>query len=345
MKYLLRKTLNSLTLLSVLAVLFFGSNQALATSTSSSLNNVVFGDSETTGQTQTPGIQDVTNTDHFYGSNRYETAALISQRGWSRSDTVVLVRGDEFTDAIAAVPLAHKLDAPMLVNGSDVLNDETKQEIERLGAKEVIIIGGYLSINQDVEQQIKALGVAVDRINGSTRYDTAKIIAEQLGNNHDEAIVINVNAFTDGIAIAPYAAREGIPILFTEKDYIPKETKDILDQVKSTTVLGGYLVISDDILRQMPAPNQIAGATVYSTTDMVIKLFNSSRNQAYVVSRDSFADGMTASVLAAKNDESIIFSNANQLLDVPRQTMNLFDNITIIGGPFSPDLVEEIRNR
>ncbi|MBO1913294.1 cell wall-binding repeat-containing protein, partial [Microvirga sp. 3-52] len=52
------------------------------------------------------------------GKDRYLTAIEISQQGWTKSDKVVLARGDGFADALAGVPLAHELNAPILLTVS-----------------------------------------------------------------------------------------------------------------------------------------------------------------------------------------------------------------------------------
>ena len=48
------------------------------------------------------------------GVDRYRTAVAISQEGWKSSDYAILVRGDDFADALCAGPLAGKYDAPIL---------------------------------------------------------------------------------------------------------------------------------------------------------------------------------------------------------------------------------------
>ncbi len=300
-----------------------------------------------TGYVASSYLVEGSNTDRLYGQTRYETAAMISQEGWSQSDTVVLVRGDDFPDALAGAPLAYDLDAPMLVTRTDSLRKETKSEIQRLGAKNVVILGGHLAIDESVEKELDEMGLNVDRIDGPTRFDTARMIADRLGGNHQEAIVINVDAFADAMAIAPYAARNGVPILLTKRDSIPSQTKQLLDGTSKQIVLGGDLVISDSILNKMSNPEQLAGHTRYDTTDMIIKQFNEGRSHAYVVSGNDFVDGLTASVLAAKRDESIILTGKNTLPGVAKNSMNDFSRVTVVGGPIaiSEDVVSQIRNR
>src|SRR5699024_9075277 len=64
-------------------------------------------------------------TNRIEGELRYDTAIETSKAGWNKSDTVILSRGDEYADALAGVPLAYKLDAPILLTATDKLWDPT----------------------------------------------------------------------------------------------------------------------------------------------------------------------------------------------------------------------------
>ncbi|WP_249713502.1 cell wall-binding repeat-containing protein, partial [Bacillus cereus] len=58
------------------------------------------------------------------------------------------------------------------------------------------------------------------RISGKNRYDLSKNIAAEMGS-YDQAVVVTGVVYTDALAIAPYAAQNGYPILLTKKDSIP----------------------------------------------------------------------------------------------------------------------------
>ncbi len=286
--------------------------------------------------------------DRFYGPTRFATAVGLSQKGWHRANTVVLARGDEFPDALAGGPLAHHLNAPMLLTRSNRLDAETKKEIERLQAKNVVILGGNLAINANVEKELRDMGLTVDRIAGSTRFDTAKLIADRLGTSHSEVIVINVDAFADAMAIAPYAARNKVPILLTRRDSIPQVTRTVLDQADRTILIGGNLVISDSIARQMPNVRRFNGRTRYDTAAQIVRELHPSRNNAFLVSGLDFPDGLTASVLAAAHQgDAILLTDKYNLPNVTRNLMNEFSNVTMLGGPLaiSDNVVMTVRNR
>ena len=59
----------------------------------------------------------------------------------SKSDNVVIVNSSAIVDALSATPFAKMKNAPILLTGAENLNNETKKEITRLGAKNVYVIG------------------------------------------------------------------------------------------------------------------------------------------------------------------------------------------------------------
>ncbi|MBF1048887.1 MAG: cell wall-binding repeat-containing protein, partial [Peptostreptococcus sp.] len=114
------------------------------------------------------------------GQNRYDTAVKVSSDGWTESDTVFLVNGKAIADALTPTPLARLKSAPILLTEKDQLNDLTSREINRLKAKNIVIIGGNNSISKDLEDKLVASGKQVQRISGDDRKDTSKKIAEEV---------------------------------------------------------------------------------------------------------------------------------------------------------------------
>ena len=86
------------------------------------------------------------------GADIYETAVRISQETWETADTVVLAKGTDFPDALAGGPLVFKEIAPILLTKSEELTAVTKDEIIRLGARNVIYSTLY-SGTRDLTQE------------------------------------------------------------------------------------------------------------------------------------------------------------------------------------------------
>jgi putative cell wall-binding protein len=245
-----------------------------------------------------------------------------------------LARGDNFPDALAGTPLAYKLNAPILLTKSNELVEETKKELLRLDAKKIIILGGSSAITPGVENIIRDLGLEVERIAGTTRFETAKLIANRMGNSFSTVVVTNGYGFPDALAIAPYAARNGIPILLTEKTYIPGPTKTMLSGASNTIVVGGTAVVSNHILNLMPKAVRVSGATRYETAYKIGTKYNFSSSNGLVVNGHDFPDALTGSVLAAKLNAPLLLVNPTYL---PVETNNLmeekaFNQLSVLGG-------------
>ena len=111
------------------------------------------------------------------GADRYETAVQISKQGWKTADTVIIVRGDDFADALAAAPLAYKYDAPILLTRTNDLHASTIKEIKRLGATHAIIVGGTSAVSKTVYKSLSSSKLWVKRIDGANRFETAAAVA------------------------------------------------------------------------------------------------------------------------------------------------------------------------
>ena len=240
------------------------------------------------------------------GVSRYDTAVELSKEGWESSDTVVLARGDNYADALAGVPLAKKQDAPLLLTRTAKLPSETYEEIKRLGAKKVQVLGGTIAISDDVVKQLKSDGIEVERISGASRYETAAKIAEKFGKS-DSAIVVSGENFPDALSVASYAGSEGTPILLAREGSIPNATKAALVKMgaENSLIIGGTQAISEQAASELPNSFRIKGSNRYETSLEVAKYFGSPTDTVYIATGTAFADALAGGALAAKHDTGV----------------------------------------
>src|SRR5699024_8205345 len=114
------------------------------------------------------------------GKLRYDTAVEVSREGWAEADTVILAQGEEYADALTGAPLAHQLDAPVLLTPGDQLWPAAMDEIDRLNASNVVILGGTDAVSDRIANTLEAKGLTVERIFGSDRFETAEKIAMEI---------------------------------------------------------------------------------------------------------------------------------------------------------------------
>ncbi|MDO9463843.1 MAG: cell wall-binding repeat-containing protein, partial [bacterium] len=276
--------------------------------------------------------------DRIAGNNRYLTAVEVSKKGWpSSADTVLLARGDVFADALSAVPLAHSLNAPILLTQPERLPEETMKEIERLRPAKIYILGGTSAISSEVEDYLLYKGQEVERIGGVDRFETAVMIANRLApQGAITAVVVYGFNFPDALAAASYAAAAGMPILLTDTLQTPEATLDAINDldIQNVIVVGGTQVISNEVVKnQFPNAIRVWGGDRYETAVALAEHFQPSGDLVFIATGLDFADAITGAVLAAKQNRGMLLVGRS----APEVVKNYFlqkniQSATVLGG-------------
>lgn len=285
----------------------------------------------------------------FGGMNRYETSVNVSQNNFQKSEYVVLVSGENFPDAISAAPLAKKYNAPILITEGTNLNSNVDEEIKRLGAKNVFIVGGNGAVSQNIEEQLAALNIQVTRISGQDRYETSTKVAENIGTSNGVVLASGEN-FPDALSIASIAAAKQMPILLTQSKILPDSVKDYIsnNSISKSYVVGGTDVINDNVVKDLPNMKRLSGIDRYETNLNVINEFlgDFNFNNLYLAYGGDFPDALCGSAVAAKDFAPIVlvsksYTRAQSLI---RSKIDSIASLKILGGTFAmPDaLVQSI---
>ncbi|HJV16126.1 MAG TPA: cell wall-binding repeat-containing protein [Bacillales bacterium] len=323
----------------LLAATLFSAGDAMAAGISVKLVNYL-GNRTAVDFTTAGTFQVAGNNTRIAGADRFEVAYNVADNGWSKADNVILVNYQAFADALAAAPLAYQLNAPILLTRPDELSSDLVIKISELGATKVYIIGGTGSVSSFIEDNLKLQSLAVERIPGSNRYEVAQNVAAKIGNS-SSAILASGEVFSDALSIAPYAAKNGIPILLTSKNTLPSFTSAALAGKSSALVIGGTGSVSSNVYNQLnqQMPNQvrrISGANRYEVSANIIKdpSLNLNAQTVYLSSGDTFADALTGSVLAAKQNSPLLLTSRQQLSSEIKQAMidTKTENVNILGG-------------
>lgn len=263
---------------------------------------------------QTPRIKE----EKLIGKGRWETAIEISKKGWTTTKQAVIVNDNSIVDALAATPLAKSNDAPILLTGKDKLDERTKIELKRLGINKVYLIGGEAVLSQNIEKELKALNIQIDRINGKTREHTALEIANRLDKIKDVSEIAVVNGYkgiADAVSIAAAAAQNNIPIVLANSNSGVSVFNEFikLENIKTSYVIGGEAVVSKEIKDSLPNVNNIFGKNRNETNAKVIEKFYTNRylNNVYVAKdgikgEGQLIDALSVGVLASKNSSPVM---------------------------------------
>ncbi|MBP1536298.1 MAG: leucine-rich repeat protein [Ruminococcus sp.] len=300
-------------------------------------------------------------TQRLAGANRYATAVEISKAQFPSSKYVILAYALNSADALAGVPLAKKYNAPILLTATKSLPTETLEEIQRLEATDVIILGGTNAISNDVEKLLKDKGLNTKRIQGTSRFGTATAIADELNKAPEELFFVYAFNFADALSASTVAAINGSPIVYLKTNgSIDADTAKYLASVKGSVkrayVIGGSSVISDDMMNKAANAlglkvnkdvSRIWGKNRYQTCVEVNSKFKNvlTGNGICIAKGLDFPDALAGGVLAAFKGMPLFLAD-NVMIDAQTNYLKekSADSIYIFGaqGAVSDDLVQQI---
>ena len=293
------------------------------------------------------------------GSDRYDTAAKISKKGWNASSTVVIANGINEIEGIVSNPLAAVYNAPVLLAEKDRVSKYTTDELKRLSPSNIIIIGDKSSIGENTVSNIKkvAPSASIKRIEGSNIEELSVNIAKEIDSkaNVSKIYVAGENGAADALSVVSKAAEEKAPIIVTSKNSVNSSVKNWIksNSISSAYFLGKTAVISDNVIKEIDSVvsgnvsgNRIGGSDRNQTNARVIKALYPSEtcNPVFVAKNSPLVDAISVGVYAARTKSPIVI--AGNALD--SEQANILKNkktnsVFRIGGGISNDAYNKIR--
>jgi len=247
------------------------------------------------------------------GQDRIATSLAIAQQGWpTGAGTVFLAGYEDWPDALASIPLAFQDNAPVLLTYNDRLDPRLQTVLSDLQPSHIVVLGGNGVITDSLVQTLQQVApqATLERIGGQNRFATAALFAERLKSTSGQTILASGLNFADALAAAPFAARQGIPILLTNPDSLPAETQKAYTalRIQETYAIGGQGVISDSLLQTLENAQRYGGKDRYATAAVVNEqLMEGSTNGTYFVTNgEQFPDALSIAVLAARTGAPLL---------------------------------------
>ena len=259
----------------------------------------------TAGAAESP---DDVAVERYGGSDRYATSLLVAKavakEQGGKLDQVVLVSGENWTNAVLGAPLAGQLGGAVLATPPSHLRDEAAQFLRTAGVKRVRIIRAGTDVNAvstDVDDALLKLGIEIDRTSGPDHYSVAAHLASsmslrsapgKMGSLGRTVIVASGEVFADGLVASAFAARGPHPILLNPRNALRDDVRRALTSIEGlehVVLMGGEAALSGQVeasIRSLGLEvTRLAGATRFETARKAAEL---------VVGRygdDCFSDG------------------------------------------------------
>ncbi|MGY1550963.1 cell wall-binding repeat-containing protein [Microbacterium sp. A588] len=254
------------------------------------------------------------------GSDRYETAAAVSQAAFGDPKAVEVVfvtTGASFADSLSAGPVATVRNAPVLLAHNNGLPRATIDELRRLSPKEIVIVGGTGVISRSVGDQLKSYAATVTRTGGADRYDTSRLVVEQGFPNGTGTVYVTAGrTFADAVSGGALAAAKSAPLLLIDPALprLDAATKQTLGKLGASrlVVIGGQGALSSALAQEAAAvtgakPSRLGGADRYETSAVVAGEFGVI-DEVLLATGTDFPDAISAIPLAARRGAPVVLT-------------------------------------
>jgi hypothetical protein len=202
------------------------------------------------------------NTTRVGGADPVADAVAVARAVWpgveggARPKAVALVDQDDWRAGVAAAALvADPIGAPVLLSDGDELPAATSDALDALsptGAREagnaqVIRVGEVAEV--EGRRSIDVGGAGAAEI--AARIDA--LLSAARGRTSDRIVIAGSERPEFAIPAAGWAAKSGDPVLFTERDRLPRVTRTAIErhQQPKIYILGDAQVVSERVEREL----------------------------------------------------------------------------------------------
>lgn len=278
------------------------------------------------------------------GQGVYDTPVRISRTLLQKQKRVILASGESYPDALTATSLVEG-QYPVFFVKENSLPVMVGNEILRLEAEEVYILGGPNTISAKVEEEIMALkpSIRIKRLAGPTRYETAVEVAKERPRKN--AILVDGLGFPDALTAQGLAYIKDQALILTEPKGLPQASKIFLESIGYLDIGGGPNSVGPEVLEDLRAiglnpdktyqgPNRFATAAALAEEFVYMR---GEPNTIILASGDTYQNALASSILSQKYQAPTLLLGSK---GVDKATYNFLtkyresiDKIVFVGNP------------
>ena len=202
----------------------------------------------------------------LWGSGRVETSLAVQKALSGKSDTIVIVSGDSFPDALSIGPWCWSSVSPIVLCRAGVLSDAAINQIKAdRTITDIVIVGGTASVADNVLLQLGP-NYNYTRLGGTDRYDTSARVAEWVtGNGLDwtNPLLATGTNFPDALAGSALGGLWGSPLLLVSNSSLAmtQKVQAHIGAISQFTILGGESSLGSSAVSNMISGNVSGGGT------------------------------------------------------------------------------------
>lgn len=252
------------------------------------------------------------------GANRFDTVLSISKNFYPQGAGVAYIsNGNAYIDALVMAPLTSLEDGPLLLAGRDTYDPKLVKEIQRLGAKKLVLVGGENSLSPSLEQKLREeTGLETTRVSGKSRFDTSLVIGQSLAQEKEIKEIYLVNAFNEADAISAAGPSRALtrPLLLSYKDRLDPEVRDLIKDLglEKVYLVGGENSLSKDLEDQIRGlgleVTRLGGSNRYATSIRINEEAYATGEEIFMANGINPVDALAAGPLAGRQKRPLVLT-------------------------------------
>lgn len=234
------------------------------------------------------------------------------------SDTAVLVRDDDYPDALVAGPLAANYNAPILMTPTKQVPHRVVDALRTHGFTKVILVGNPGAISAGAASQLQNAGFQVQRLGGQDRYRTAGAVADHLlaarGRDKSDVYLATGVDYPDALSASSAAIKNVGVVLLTPRRTVDGTSQGWMNSAKAAKVVavGGPAVTAAE--RSVHLDEKQVGVDRYDTAEKVASAyFPPNPGRIAVATGKDFPDATLAASLTARTGSPLVLTRTDTL--------------------------------
>lgn len=234
------------------------------------------------------------------------------------SDTAVLVRDDDYPDALVAGPLAANYNAPILMTPTKQVPHRVVDALRTHGFTKVILVGNPGAISAGAASQLHNAGFQVQRLGGQDRYRTAGAVADHLlaarGQDKSDVYLATGVDYPDALSASSAAIKNVGVVLLTPRRTVDGTSQGWMNSAKAAKVVavGGPAVTAAE--RSVHLDEKQVGFDRYETAEKVASAyFPPNPGRIAVATGKDFPDATLAASLTARTGSPLVLTRPDTL--------------------------------
>jgi putative cell wall-binding protein len=293
------------------------------------------------------------DVDRISAPDRYSESVAIAEKAYpDGADTVYLVTGTGYADALSAGPAAVKDHAPLLLTTPDSLPQSIADEFSELDPDDVVIVGGQAAVSAGVESQVRALlpDADVERISGVDRFEVSRKVAQRaFPDGADAAYVATGLNFPDALSASGAGGHNGEPVVLVNggATSVDPAVADLLTntlKVKTVKIAGGTASTSAGMQASIASlgisTQRLSGADRFAASLAINKDAydnadgDNPSDRVFLATGLNFPDALAGSVLAGAQGSPLLVVPGTCVPQDVKLSFAFFDNtkVTLLGG-------------